>query len=309
MDSRATPLASRGAGAACIALIGALLACGDDARPTNLLWIVSDTLRADSLHCYGGRAHAPNICGLADSGVLFESAYSTASWTLPSAATLFTGNSPRVYAHADASGNVTGDVYHVNDDEVLLAEELGERGYAVHAFVEKPDPGTEPSNLINAGTYVFEPSVLELIPTGERVSIERDTFPRVVAGGRLHGVATSDYWIDAGRPDLYRAANLDLLGDQRRFDRAEAIAADASVAADATVVNSLIGAGAQVEAGAEVRDSVVLDGARIGAASRVESSLIAGVVGDRARVPATIVGRTGTVAADAELSASTEPPV
>ncbi len=138
MDSRATPLASRGAGAACIALIGALLACGDDARPTNLLWIVSDTLRADSLHCYGGRAHAPNICGLADSGVLFESAYSTASWTLPSAATLFTGNSPRVYAHADASGNVTGDVYHVNDDEVLLAEELGERGYAVHAFVENP---------------------------------------------------------------------------------------------------------------------------------------------------------------------------
>ncbi|NQY55333.1 MAG: NDP-sugar synthase [Ilumatobacteraceae bacterium] len=210
--------------------------------------------------------------------------------------------------HRAVEAEATLHLIGVDDPSAFGVVDIDADG-VVHAFVEKPDPGTEPSNLINAGTYVFEPSVLELIPTGERVSIERDTFPRVVAGGRLHGVATSDYWIDAGRPDLYRAANLDLLGDQRRFDRAEAIAADASVAADATVVNSLIGAGAQVEAGAEVRDSVVLDGARIGAASRVESSLIAGVVGDRARVTDTIVGRTGTVAADAELSASTEPPV
>ena len=210
--------------------------------------------------------------------------------------------------HRAVEAEATLHLIGVDDPSAFGVVDIDADG-VVHAFVEKPDPGTEPSNLINAGTYVFEPSVLELIPTGERVSIERDTFPRVVAGGRLHGVATSDYWIDAGRPDLYRAANLDLLGDQRRFDRAEAIAADASVAADATVVNSLIGAGAQVEAGAEVRDSVVLDGARIGAASRVESSLIAGVVGDRARVTDTIVGRTGTGAADAELSASTEPPV
>ena len=51
----------------------------------------------------------------------------------------------------------------------------------VERFVEKPAPGTEPSNQINAGTYVLEPSVLDLIPSGRRVSIERDTFPQIVA--------------------------------------------------------------------------------------------------------------------------------
>ena len=82
-------------------------------------------------------------------------------------------------------------------------------------FVEKPPPGTEPSNLINAGTYVLEPSVLDRIPLGERSSIERDTFPAVAADGRFHSLATDDYWIDAGRPELYRQANLDLVNGRR----------------------------------------------------------------------------------------------
>ncbi|MEM8619673.1 MAG: NDP-sugar synthase [Actinomycetota bacterium] len=210
--------------------------------------------------------------------------------------------------HRAVEAEATLHLIGVDDPSAFGVVDIDADG-VVHAFVEKPESGTEPSNLINAGTYVFEPSVLDRIPVGERVSIERDTFPQVVAGGRLHGVATSDYWIDAGRPDLYRTANLDLLGDQRRFDRADAIAGDASVAADATVVNSVIGGGAQVGAGAEVHDSVVLDGARVGAGARVERSLIAGVVGDRARVDETIVGRAGVVASDAVLSASTEPPV
>ena len=50
-------------------------------------------------------------------------------------------------------------------------------------FVEKPAPGTAPSNLINAGTYVFEPCVLERIPPDRPVSIERETFPLVADGG------------------------------------------------------------------------------------------------------------------------------
>src|SRR5580658_1717825 len=60
----------------------------------------------------------------------------------------------------------------------------------VLAFVEKPPPGQAPSNLINAGTYILEPEVLALIPADQRVSIERRTFPELVDGGRLYGVAS-----------------------------------------------------------------------------------------------------------------------
>ncbi len=87
----------------------------------------------------------------------------------------------------------------------------------VERFVEKPAPGTAPSNQINGGTYVLEPSVLQRIPAGQRVSIERATFPEIVKGGRLFAMATDDYWLDAGNPALYLKANLDLLDGTRRL--------------------------------------------------------------------------------------------
>ena len=82
----------------------------------------------------------------------------------------------------------------------------------VQAFVEKPPPGEAPTDLINAGTYVLEPSVLDRIPDGRRVSIERETFPAMVADGTLF--ARDDggaYWIDTGTPAQYLTAMLDLI--------------------------------------------------------------------------------------------------
>ena len=111
----------------------------------------------------------------------------------------------------------------------------------VEAFVEKPPPGEAPTNLINAGTYVLEPSVLGRIPAGRRVSIERETFPAMVADGGLFAMATDDYWLDAGRPDLYRQANLDVIAGRRRHIRGEALAATAEVDPSAEVRNSVVG--------------------------------------------------------------------
>ena len=96
----------------------------------------------------------------------------------------------------------------------------------VERFVEKPAPGTAPSNLINAGTYVLEPSVLQRIPAGQKVSIERATFPAVVADGGLFAMATDDYWLDTGRPEYYLQANLDVVAGRRRHDRCVAVHAD-----------------------------------------------------------------------------------
>ena len=131
----------------------------------------------------------------------------------------------------------------------------------VERFVEKPAPGTAPSNLINAGTYVLEPSVLARIPAGQKVSIERATFPAVVADGGLYAMATDDYWLDTGRPDLYLQANLDIVNGLRRHDRCVAVHADARVHPSAVVEGSVIGAGAVVGERSVVAGSVLLRGA------------------------------------------------
>ena len=85
----------------------------------------------------------------------------------------------------------------------------------VTAFIEKPPAGTAPTNLINAGIYVLETSVLARIEGGRRVSIERETFPELVAAGRLYALASDAYWLDTGRPHHYLQAQLDILSSRR----------------------------------------------------------------------------------------------
>ena len=99
--------------------------------------------------------------------------------------------------------------------------------------------------MINAGTYVFEPSMVERVPAGGRVSIERDVFPAVVAEGRLFALCTEDYWIDTGRPDLYRQANLDAVSGAARRPCTSPVWASAHRSM-ATVDRCVLGAGVRV---------------------------------------------------------------
>ena len=177
----------------------------------------------------------------------------------------------------------------------------------VERFVEKPAPGTAPSNLINAGTYVLEPSVLARIPTGRKVSIERETFPMIVAEGGLFAMSTDDYWIDTGRPEPYRRANLDMIDGVRRTLTAVAVDAAANVHPTATVTHSLVSAGAMVGAGASVRDSVILPGAVIGERADVSASIVMGHVGVGAVIDDTVVGREGSVPDGESLTAAFVP--
>ncbi len=208
--------------------------------------------------------------------------------------------------HRGAGADATLHLIAVDDPSAFGVVDLADDG-RVRAFVEKPEPGSEPSNLINAGTYVFEPSVLDRIPAGRPVSVERDTFPRLVESGSLYGVATDDYWIDAGRPELYRAANLDLLSGVQRSSSTPPIARSAQVDAAAEVTNSIIGADAAVGAGARVIDSVVLAGAAVGVDALVERSVVMGRVEQGATVRDSMVGATGVVVAGSLLVDGAEP--
>ena len=138
----------------------------------------------------------------------------------------------------------------------------------VHSFFEKPTVGQTPTNLVNAGTYVLEPSVLDRIPAGRPASVEREVFPAMAANGTLFAMASDDYWVDAGTPATYLAANLRMVGP------AGGIHPDATVDPTAQVSGSVVGPGAVVAPGASVNASLVLDGATIGENARVEGSIV-----------------------------------
>jgi mannose-1-phosphate guanylyltransferase len=143
----------------------------------------------------------------------------------------------------------------------------------VTAFVEKPPPGTAPTNLINAGVYVLEPSVLERIPPGEPWSIERATFPELVEdGARLFASPTESYWIDIGTPAKYLQANLDALEGRVALQGGASV--DARVAGDARVSCSCLGAGATVGSAARVTQSVLLPGVSVGERAEVTRSIL-----------------------------------
>jgi mannose-1-phosphate guanylyltransferase len=157
----------------------------------------------------------------------------------------------------------------------------------VLAFIEKPPPGQVPTNLINAGTYVLEPSVVARIAGGRRVSIERETFPALVSDQRLFGLASTADWVDAGTPASFLSANLRYATDAR--DAADAAGAGVTLAGPgARVTASVLGRDVSVGAGAIVEGSVLFSGVTVGPGAEVRSS----IVGRGARIEA------GAVVAD-----------
>ncbi|HVM67727.1 MAG TPA: NDP-sugar synthase [Acidimicrobiales bacterium] len=182
----------------------------------------------------------------------------------------------------------------------------------VQAFIEKPAPGTAPTNLINAGAYVLEPSVLTRIAATGRVNVERETFPAMVAVGTLFALASDRYWIDVGTPDRYLQATVDILNGlrpgvpapgARRLDGAGWAAGEHRN--EGTVTRSFLGAGAVVGRGGAVATSVVGRGATVGEDAVVEGSvLLAGASVEKgAEVRDTIVGPRAIVGAGAVLRA------
>ncbi|MBV9936219.1 MAG: NDP-sugar synthase [Actinobacteria bacterium] len=156
--------------------------------------------------------------------------------------------------HRARGGQATISLTPVDDPSAFGVVPTFDDG-RVEAFVEKPPKDEAPTNLINAGTYVLEPSVIEAIPEGRAVSIERETFPSLVGEGALYAMASEGYWVDAGTPPTYLRANLDLKGDP------VLVGAGAVIDPSAVITDSVIGPGACVGAGARVAESVVLAGA------------------------------------------------
>ncbi|MEO7555976.1 MAG: NDP-sugar synthase [Acidimicrobiales bacterium] len=173
----------------------------------------------------------------------------------------------------------------------------------VSAFVEKPSVGEAPTDLVNAGTYVLEPSVVARIDEGRRVSMERETFPALVAAGTLF--AHDDwgaYWLDAGTPADYIQAHVDVIQGRRSGPPVDSIHPDAEVRSS-DVHSSVVGPGANVGEGTVLACAVVLDRAVIGDGAQITESVIGpgATIGAGAILEGCVIGRDEVVAPDARL--------
>jgi mannose-1-phosphate guanylyltransferase len=168
----------------------------------------------------------------------------------------------------------------------------------VQGFLEKPRPEEIDTNLISAGAYVLERSVLDLIPPGRNVSIEREVWPVLVGDGLRGHAHDPAYWLDIGTPERYLQGSADILAgavrtavrerlDAHGLARGEgcvvdghlhgpALLGDGVHIAEGAVVGpgTVLGHRVRVEPGATVERSVVLDDAVIGRGTIVRGAIV-----------------------------------
>jgi mannose-1-phosphate guanylyltransferase len=195
---------------------------------------------------------------------------------------------------------------------------------SVRDFLEKPSAEQIDTNLISAGAYVLERSVLEMVAPAENVSIEREVWPRLIGAG-LFGFRAEGYWLDIGTPERYLQGTFDIIEGnvdtavRERLD-AEGLAIDADALVDGRVIApavlergvtvgagahvgglAVLAAGVSIGAGATVERTVVLDGAEIGEGCTLRDCIVsAGCrVGARSQVTGgSVLGEGVTVGAD-----------
>ncbi|MFE6743955.1 mannose-1-phosphate guanylyltransferase [Streptomyces tubercidicus] len=216
-----------------------------------------------------------------------------------------------VGTHRSSGADVSLHLTRVEDPRAFGLVPTDDTG-RVTAFLEKPQTPEEiVTDQINAGAYVFNRSVIDTIPVGRPVSVERETFPGLLAdGAHLQGMVDSTYWLDLGTPQAFVRGSADLVlgrapspavpgrcGDRLILETAE-------VATDAKLTGgTVVGPRTVIGAGAEIDGSAVLEGAVIEPGARIKDTLIgAGAhIGARTVLDGAVIGDGARIGPDNEL--------
>jgi mannose-1-phosphate guanylyltransferase len=170
--------------------------------------------------------------------------------------------------HTDNKADVTLHLIDVEDARAFGCVPTDSEG-RVTAFLEKMDNPV--TNSINAGCYVFSPHVIDQIPLGQVVSVERETFPALVSSGRpVFGYKEQSYWLDVGTPAALFKGSRDLIdGDFQAM-------ADTTIASDALITGGTsIGARCSIGSGVRIDDCIIGDDVSIGDGAVLSHSFIA----------------------------------
>jgi mannose-1-phosphate guanylyltransferase len=212
--------------------------------------------------------------------------------------------------HAETGAVATIGLHPVDDPSsygLVRRRQDGE----VLGFLEKPEPDQIDTDEVNAGAYVLERPVIELIPAGRAVSIEREVFPRLVGQG-LYGRRLEGYWTDIGTPERYLQASWDILEGRVRTDVVASAAGllieDRAEVADGAKIgpHAVVRAGSVVSDGARVAGSVLLEGCQVGERAVIKGSILGDgvVVGEGATIgEGSVLGDGAVVEAGASVAA------
>jgi NDP-sugar pyrophosphorylase family protein len=202
--------------------------------------------------------------------------------------------------HKETKALITDALHEVKNPNRFGVVELDAEN-RIRRFVEKPNPRQAPSRLVNAGIYLIEPEVLQMIPPDQKVSLEREIFPPLAKQGKLGGFTFSAHWFDIGNLIDFRKANFAMLLDsahtpleERRGETKDAlirklvfIGENSSVSGEAFVgPKVLLGSNGSIAKGARVSESILFDRVTIGERSEVSGAILANdvKVGKRARI-------------------------
>ncbi|MGU3582771.1 sugar phosphate nucleotidyltransferase [Rhodococcus sp. C26F] len=210
--------------------------------------------------------------------------------------------------HVRTEADVTLHLVRVSDPRAFGCVPTDEDG-RVTAFLEKTqDP---PTDQINAGCYVFRRKIIEQIPEGRPVSVEREVFPALLTEGKkVYGHVDAAYWRDMGTPEDFVRGSADLVrgiapSPALPPQRGESLVhPGASVAPGALLIGgTVVGRGAEIGAGARLDGAVIFDGARVEAGAVIERTIIGfGVrVGPRALIRDGVIGDGADIGARCEL--------
>jgi mannose-1-phosphate guanylyltransferase len=185
----------------------------------------------------------------------------------------------------------------------------------VEAFLEKSD-GPAPTNRINAGAYVLESEVVDMIEPGRAVSFEREVFPALVGRG-LYGYLADGYWIDIGTPERYLEATRDLLAGRVAStlpprDDSDSLIYDGCTIDGARVGPlSVVGRDCFIGAGSAIERAVLHDNVMVGSDCVVSESVLADGVklGDGVSIePGAILGSGAAVESGGRVEAGARVP-
>ncbi len=226
----------------------------------------------------------------------------------------------KLIKHHQASGaHATIVLTPVPDPSRYGVVETGDSG-EVLGFLEKPSPEAleaSGSNLINAGIYVLEPEILELIPEGQNYSFEYNVFPDILEKGLNFSSYQLDkaYWCDIGTPESYLAAHMDFMSGKVKnfpaeqsseYDRATTtfvdqnslIGSECVIKPNVTITNSVLGRGVVVEERAVIENSVIWPHTRISNSAEISGAVLARscYIGKNAIVtPGTVLGNKSSL--------------
>lgn len=211
--------------------------------------------------------------------------------------------------HRSNRADVTLQLVRVGDPRAFGCVPTNEEDRVV-AFLEKTeDP---PTDQINAGCYVFERNVIDRIPQGREVSVEREVFPALLADGdcKIYGYVDASYWRDMGTPEDFVRGSADLVrgiapSPALRGHRGEQLVHDgAAVSPGALLIGgTVVGRGAEIGPGTRLDGAVIFDGVRVEAGCVIERSIIGfgARIGPRALIRDGVVGDGADIGARCEL--------